>query len=205
MLGNSQQYRYFSFLTQSRFRDPKQNKAKEFEAQISWASAEGKPKNLDASISSSEVELVKYIPQNFLEEICNKPDRERDRDFDLELQKVIFSHIPAAERLDQSSLEALLNFKTVQTVERIRSLRVDLEHLNALIAHNEDKLSVFYEESVQDALVARLADLDANQKAKPIPVTPPPATDQIPDYGAITEGIGTNTKLQSRSLAKNDA
>ncbi len=145
LLGNSQQYRYFSFLNQSRFRDPKQNKAKEFEARISWASGDGKPKNLDANISASEVELVKYIPQNFLEEICNKPDRERDRDFDLELQKVIFSHIPPAERLDQSSLEALLSFKTVQTVERIRSLRVELENLNALIAHNEDKLSEFYE------------------------------------------------------------
>jgi ABC-type lipoprotein export system ATPase subunit len=200
LMGNSQQQRYFSFLNQSRFRDPKQNKAKEFEARLLWASGDGKPKSLDASVGPSEVELVKYIPQNFLEEICNKPDRERDSDFDEELQKLIFSHVPPAERLDQSSLDDLLSFKTIQTVERITSLRGDLSQLNALIAHEEDKLSPLYEESVKNAFAARMADLDTNQKVQPVPVAPPPSADQIPGYAEVTKAISDKTKHRASLL-----
>jgi len=177
LLGNSHQDRFFSFLHETRFRDPKHNKAKHFEARINWESGPGKMKTLDMAVGAQDIELVKYIPQNFLERICNESENKEETDFDKELKKVIFSHVPDEERLGQDSLDSLLSYKTSETYELIKSLRNELEKINNEIVNCEEKLTPGYRQHIQNSFETRLADLKAHEEIKPIPVESPTADD----------------------------
>ncbi len=175
LLGNTHQDKFFSFLDETRFRDPKQNKAKHFEANITWESGPGKTKTLDTPVGAQDVELVKYIPQNFLERICNESENKQETDFDKELKKVIFSHVPDEDHLGQDSLDSLLSYRTSETNELIKVLRNELEKINADIVSCEQKLTPNYRQQIQNSLEARLADLKAHEDIKPLPVEPPTA------------------------------
>jgi hypothetical protein len=90
LLGNSS-CREYSFLNNKKFRDPKNNKAREFEAQITWESNENPlARSLANDTPDYEIERVKYIPQKFFEGICNENVVEEGSGFDKELKKVIF-------------------------------------------------------------------------------------------------------------------
>ena len=141
LLGNSHQFKSFSFLNEVRFRDPKQNKAQHFESAAIWEVGPTKFKSLDADVREQDVELVKYIPQNFLEQICNETENKSETDFDSELKKVIFSHVHTSDRLGQDSLDALLSYKTSETYDFLSGLRAELEKINIDIAECERKLS----------------------------------------------------------------
>lgn len=176
LLGNSHQDKSFSFLSEARFRDPKDNKARQFEAFLTWESGPGKTKSLDARVGQQEVELVKYIPQNFLELICNETETKRETDFDKELKKVIFSHVPEEERLSQDSLDSLLTFKTGETYQFIEALRDDLQKINLGIVRLEETQTPEYRQQIQNNLETKLEQLRANESIKPVPV-PPPSVD----------------------------
>jgi hypothetical protein len=59
-------------------------------------------------LTNNQPELIKYIPQNFLEHICNEIGKIEETEFDKELKNIIFSHIDESNRLGMSSLENLL-------------------------------------------------------------------------------------------------
>ncbi len=72
LLGNTPQSYYFSFLNPDKFRQPKNNKAKHFDASLKWKSGTVKTKNLNEGVEEEAIETIKYIPQNYLEIICNE-------------------------------------------------------------------------------------------------------------------------------------
>lgn len=118
LLGNTPRFGSFGFLRSDRFCDPKSNKAKHFEASLAWADATGDgPVSLDAQPESTAVEKVRYIPQNYLEEICNEVGLGRESRFYSELQKVIFSHVPKSDREEFETLDALLDHKGEEITE----------------------------------------------------------------------------------------
>lgn len=141
LLGNSTREDAFSFLNKDRFRDPKTKKATHFEAKLSWRSGFEITKPLDSGVDTSKLESVKYIPQNFLETICNEVDDGTETEFDREIKNVIFSHIDEANRLRQSSLDDLLKFRTEETNTRISKLRTDLNKANLKFSELEKKAS----------------------------------------------------------------
>ena len=206
LLGNSHQQQSFSFLNSARFRDPKQNKAKYFEAALVWESRQGKFRSLDANVGAQEIELVKYIPQNFLEQICNETESKQETDFDKELKKIIFSHVPPSDRLSQDSLDSLLSYKTSESFELIRVLRVELERINAEVAHCEDLLAPEYKQQIQNNLQTKLEDLRTNESVKPLPVDPPSAdTAAEGDTAALIATINEkkdSLKLMSEEFQK---
>ena len=72
LLGNTKQSKACSFLSDKGFKNPRDNKARNFEATMSWLSGPSQSASLDASVDENKPELIKYIPQNFLEIICNE-------------------------------------------------------------------------------------------------------------------------------------
>ena len=199
LLGNSHQANAFSFLNERRFRDPKRNKAKQFEASLCWESGPGKFRNLAADVGTEETEFVKYIPQNFLERICNETEQKNETDFDKELKKVIFSHVRPTERLGQDSLDALLAYKTVESYEFIRSLRAELEAINAQIADCEDRLTEGYKQRIENSLKTKLAELEAHEGIKPASVEPP-ATEASASSETVALFALINTKKEARKV-----
>jgi hypothetical protein len=197
LLGNSHQDRFFSFLHDDRFRNPKHNKSKHFEAQLEWVSGLGRTKSLDLLVGRQEVELVKYIPQNFLERVCNESDDKGETDFDRELKKVIFSHVPEEERLSQDSLDSLLAYKTRETEGHIGVLRSELRRMNFEIVRQEGKLEPSYREQIQNSLDARLRDQRAHESLIPTPVLPPPS-----DLDAQVQTVTLTPTLEGRRASR---
>jgi hypothetical protein len=132
LLSNTKQHAHLTFLSDKNFRQPRDNKARHFQATLIWESGTAFTKGLDEPVDEQQPELVKYLPQNFLEKICTQLGRIEESDFDRELKKVIFSHVEIAERLGKASLDDLIAYKTSEANARIRLLKQELqEQLNA--------------------------------------------------------------------------
>ncbi|MDT8067939.1 MAG: hypothetical protein ROO76_07190 [Terriglobia bacterium] len=72
LLGNCELEKHFSFLNEAKFRQPKGSKAKHFQASLVWANDHQDIKLLSDSTNSSNPASISYIPQNYLETICNE-------------------------------------------------------------------------------------------------------------------------------------
>lgn len=91
LLGNTPRHAAFSFLTPTKFRRSKNNKSRQFKASLTWADGTTDPvPSLDENPSPDAVEKVKYIPQSYLEDICNEIGAGKSGRFYDELQQVIF-------------------------------------------------------------------------------------------------------------------
>ncbi len=118
-------------------------------------------------------ELVKYIPQNYLETICTELKESQDTQFNRELMEVIYSHVGDADRLGKGSLQELVAYLTNETEERIKQLTGELTELNAKIVSLEEQTAPEYRSGLQAQLEQRRAELNAHDKAKPVEVLQP--------------------------------
>jgi ABC-type lipoprotein export system ATPase subunit len=174
LLGNTPRFKSFSFLNAERFRHPKDNKARQFQADLTWAdgSKEG-PTSLDKDPSPQSVEKIKYIPQNYLEEICNEISLGKSTRFYSELQEVIFSHVPQAEREGFRSLDDLLEYRSKEVQNGIDLLLIDLDKLNRQIVTIEDQLTPEYKNALEEQLKERKRELQSHENTKPKAVPKP--------------------------------
>ncbi len=188
LLGNTKQYRDFSFLSDTKFRDPKSGtKAENFEATMTWASGGAEPaKNLNTNPAEGAVELVKYIPQNYLETICNEVRRLEEGEFDRELKSVVFSHVDPTETLGCADLDALIKYKTKASRDTRDRLVTELGELNASIVALEREASPERKAELENAIKQKELELDAHDKSEPPAMIEPKAD---PDSQARTEEI----------------
>ena len=84
--GDTRNFANFSFLNSRRFRDPKANLSSHFEGTITWADGTTSSAFLDANPDPSRVERVKYLPQSYLETLCNELAGSGSARFDAELR-----------------------------------------------------------------------------------------------------------------------
>jgi hypothetical protein len=140
LLGSTAQHGHFSFLNDEKFRQPRNNKAKHFKATLKWEDGSSSTALLADPVDSESLELVGYIPQNYLEVICNEIQTSDSR-FDKELKSVIFSHVDETEKLGAETLDELLTFLTEQTHARLKQLRDELSVINENIIELERKTS----------------------------------------------------------------
>lgn len=172
LLGETRHSASFSFLNAGKFRQPKNNKARHFNASLAWESGLGSEKRLDAETDTTAVETVKYIPQNYLETICNEMRGGESR-FDEELKGVIFSHVGKAERLRAASLDQLIDFRTQETDEAIKLLCSELREINLEITGLEARLLPAYRKTLEAQAAEKQRELDAHDVTKPTEVSKP--------------------------------
>lgn len=192
LLGNTPRYDSFSFLSSERFKEKKANKAKHFEASLNWADdkTDG-PVSLDDIPNPGSVETVKYIPQDYLEKICNEVSLGNGSQFYAELQNVIFSHVPFAEQLGFSSLDDLLEHRSSETKRTIDLLIDQLRAINREIVSCEEQLTDTHRKSLESQLAAKQREIDAHDQAKPqIPAIP------VDDGAASELSITVNSQLK---------
>ena len=178
LLCNTKQYKDFTFLSDKNFRQPRDNKAKHFQATLTWESGIPITKGLDEQVDEQLPELVKYIPQNFLEKICTQLGKIEETDFDYELKKVIFSHVELADRLGKVSLDELIEFKTSEANVRIQILTQELHRINEEVIAFEEKNQPEYRRRIENLLSAQRQELDVHVKSKPVEV-PKPENDTV--------------------------
>jgi energy-coupling factor transporter ATP-binding protein EcfA2 len=79
----------------------------------------------------SDVPLVRYLSQDFVEKLCSTDLT--GQALVSEIESVVFSHLPEAERLDASSFDELRRLKTEHLTSKRNAMRAQLSKLNGEI------------------------------------------------------------------------
>lgn len=174
LLGYTHASSEFSFLNTDRFLDRKKSLGDMFCATVTWNSGHEVPRVLsENSIDPTSVELVKYIPQNYLETICSELKATRETQFYHELMEVIFSHVSDENRLNTETLEELIDYLTEEKEKRINQLLSELNNVNEAIVAMEYQRTEEHRKSLEAQLMQRLNELKAHEETKPSEVNEP--------------------------------
>ncbi|MGC6587732.1 TrlF family AAA-like ATPase [Paenibacillus sp. Dod16] len=180
----------FEFLNDKKFRNSKNNFSQHFEATLKWASEDTVTKKLSENVHSTEVERVKYIPQQYLEKLCNEMNLASGNSFDAEIKKVIFSHISIENRLGCETFDQLLNLKTRELSEEMNIYRRQVNEVNSLICELEMKRTSSYREQINEQLKAKQIEYDQHLKTMPEEVEKPLSDNQgNVGYAELTQKV----------------
>lgn len=185
LVGNTTNYEDFSFLTKNKFR--KSNLARNFEAKIKWESnIEETPLSLDINPESSKQEKVKYLPQQFLEKLCNNENNK----FENELKKVIFSHVSEEDRLSKTTLDELIEHNSQTIMQAIEIIKLEVVNLNKKIIKLEKKSKQSTIKEIEEKINSKLQELSIHDFSKPQEEKIPTETPEIQnELKLITESI----------------
>ena len=159
----------FSFLKTAKFRERKGRIANKFEASLVWEDGKKYVKNLFDDVQETEVISVKYIPQGQFERLTNEIDTAEK--FQTEIENVVFSHMPEAERQDAKSFKELIEKTTYSVTSSLKSLRSEIEEVNKLTIDLEKKTTPSYRKELENLRKKKQDELDA--LIEPVPVTDP--------------------------------
>ena len=173
LLGNCESAESFSFLSDRKFRQAKTNKAREFEATLIWCNGHPVIRKLSDSTDPDMPRDVSYIPQSYLEEICNEVNSTPGSQFDAELKSVIFSHVAEHKKLNAESLDDLIRFQTEPIEERTTALRTELHDINARILELEGRSSAANRQLLLNLRASKERELKAHDDLKPAEVLKP--------------------------------
>jgi DNA repair exonuclease SbcCD ATPase subunit len=128
---------------------------------------------------------VKYIPQNYFETLTN--EIQEVRQFQTEIENVVFSHVEQSDRLNQSSFKDLEELKTQESREKISDLKKKLRELH----HRLDDLKNRNKPEFKDTLKKELGKLQAEFKAleASIPDEVPQPSTESPEQQANSKKI----------------
>lgn len=204
LLSNTKQYSNFTFLSDKNFRPQRDNKARHFQATLTLASGIPITKGLEDSVDEQQPELVKYIPQNFLEEICTQLGKIEESSFDHEIKKVIFSHVEDSDTLGQATLDGLIAFRTTEANQEIDLLKNELHRINEQIVALEEKTTHEYRATVQNLLDKKRAELAAHDVIRPAamakPENDPARSEQIATTSAAIESARQALSAQNTTI-----
>ena len=209
LIGNTPNSSKFSFLNQKRFRKQPHEKSQHFEAVLTWESGTMDKADLSSLVDDTAAETIKYIPQGLFDEICSEvPGGEKGK-FDEEIERVIFSRLPTAERLSKSKLSDLIDFKTQETYEAISLLKTDIEAINRVIIQLENEASTDYQKRITSQYDLKKRELNAHEAKKPTPINPPSQNGQdtnlVKDISAgETKQIELHQKIQTFVTTENE-
>ncbi len=122
--GNSGRDAEFGFLNETRFLSPRNRTRQDYQARVSWADTSSRMVGLHEGHDRKSLERVEYLPQRLIERICaSDPTSEQRGSFEEELTRVLFHHIPKAERQGATNLAELLTLKTSAVDQEFVDLR----------------------------------------------------------------------------------
>ncbi len=191
LLGNSENERFFSFLSDQKFRQPKSNKAAHFVATLTWESGQNTTRGLEELVPPGKICSVTFLPQRFLEEICDDVTVGKTG-FDRELEAVIFSHVSEADRLGKASLGELVAYSAELLREKVAQRRQELASTSEMIAELEGQLRPEQRARLEAQIAQKEGELLAHDRARP-PAASKPEDDpsRAAAMVALTDRINT--------------
>lgn len=190
LAGDTKNFKSFSFLKDTRFRNPRNKLAQHFIGALGWHDGTESERQLDHDPTETSVERVKYLPQSYLETLCNELGEGGSATFDTELRKIIYTHVPDEARLGYASMDDLLGFKVAEIDSAREQLVKEVSKANAEILQTERRLTPEFKQSLQERRDTKIAELKALDAAKPAPVEDPTVLDAGQDESkAATEKI----------------
>lgn len=109
LAANSDRQEDFSFLNTRRFRSSA-TLASQYEVELQWADSSVSTAKLGDEYSPAAPIRVDYLPQSLIEKVCSAdPNSVTKREFEFELERVVFRHIDDEARGDATSLKQFLD------------------------------------------------------------------------------------------------
>jgi ABC-type lipoprotein export system ATPase subunit len=167
LCANYQNHEDFSFLNSRKFRDGKHDK--NFEATLTWQSDTAQKRGLDDKSTTGPIEDVKYLPQGHFERLTNEISTARE--FQSEIEKVVFAHLDDSERMGAESFRELVESQKRLVEAEITTLSESLNPINKTIIELELKQSPAYTSELGQRLKKKEEELNAI--VEPIPVSDP--------------------------------
>lgn len=195
-LGHSRQSKHFSFLKRDRFLGKSGDPARHFTGTLTWRDESTEARTLEMLPTDDKQELVRYIPQNYFEELCNEHVSGKSDSFEKELRAVIFSHTSEEMRLGALDFDQLTEQQEQALRNRLGEYRKELKTLNASIARIEDQLQPIEEKKLTDQLLVKTREIEEHQKVKPAEVAPPPETMEPEQKQAAEALAATAQKIE---------
>jgi ABC-type lipoprotein export system ATPase subunit len=167
LLGESRQETHFSFLSnKSKNKKFKQTGyAENFSGELVWLNSTTTKKFLSDNVDLTKPEAIRYLPQNYFEELTNDIEIIT---FRREIEDVVFSHVDETDRLGCSSFEELQILKTQQNIQETSFLKTNLRELNIEIIRLEKEIDPIFKKSVVEELLVKEAELRATDLNKPL-------------------------------------
>ncbi len=187
-LCKSQNMKDASFLTANRFRKSPAKYASDYIGSLTWGDNKTNDLNLDDSNYGTSIEDSQYLPQSFIEKLCNDIDDE----FQKEIDKVIFSYVDSAEKGEAHNLNELIKEKTKQIEINTEIKLRKIHSLNEVIIKLENKKTKKYKTLIKDNLIKLEETLKRHEELKPKEVSKPDNSNN-PEYE--TKLIELNTKI----------
>ena len=167
-----------SFLNDRRFRKAPKKYANDYSATLTWLDGETRTDSLAVSQNKSAIEDAQYLPQKYIEDVCN----DFGDTFQREIDKVIFSYVDKAERGDAQNLDGLVQLKSKPLEIRFQDERTKLADINNKIVKLEKKKTVEYRKTISESLAKANETLQRHEKSKPAEVSKPEQKDADKEY-----------------------
>jgi DNA repair exonuclease SbcCD ATPase subunit len=117
--------------------------------------------------------MVRYLPQNFIEELCNPVTADERKLFETEIKDVIFSWVPETERYGRTSLDEIINYRSDVVHRKVDELRSKINKTNKQIVNLEKKLKEDYQKEIEEKLKEKKKELESHNENKPQKVIKP--------------------------------
>lgn len=185
-----------SFLNDKRFRKSPKNYANDYNATLTWLDEETYTNTLVASLDDNSIEDAQYLPQKYIEDVCN----DFGDVFQKEIDKVIFSYVDKAERGDAQNLDGLVKLKSKPLEIRFQDERTKLEEINRRIINLERKKTGEYRKTVVEHLKNAEEMLKRHEKSKPAEVSKPEQKDSDVEYQTKLNGLNEEIQKQKNAI-----
>jgi len=151
---------HFSFLHKDKFLKGKL--ADKFTAKIVWESdGESDDVRLGADLKTENPESVRFIPQNYFEELTNELEISK---FQHVLENIIFEYIPDGEKLNKSSFEELESYKAENVNTAIQDQKNKIQNINKEIIDLEKKKHPDYLKSIEGQITKKEIEIAEQNK-----------------------------------------
>lgn len=185
---------YFSFLNGERFRKPPLNPSASFTVKMTWCDKSESFKKLSDKIGSAVIERVKYLPQKYIETVCN----ELGEEFQAEINKMVFSYLPEEDKLGRKNFDTLMEYMCSSVDDESKLLQKQISEINRDIIKLEEMSTQEYSEELHNKLKLKLDEVRTHRLNKPLPVKPP-KTD--PEKESTLQGIANSiTDVEKKIL-----
>ena len=162
LLGNSRNYKYFSFLNDKKFKKGKL--ATNFIGELIWVDVNSEKSNLNDEVDYNSIEKVKYLPQNYFEILCGDID---NKDFQKEIEQVVFDHLDDKEKFNKDSFQDLIDYKADNANKSIQEMLNSLSDINKDISRMEIKRNPKYKSELKSRLEQKQGEIKAHESNKP--------------------------------------
>lgn len=132
---------------------------------------------LSSSYDATLPSRVKHLPQHFIEVLCN----EEQGQFEMEIERVVFSHVKEDEKLGCQSLSDLIQYRSQALQQAADHMKHQVADLNLRIASLEERMAPVHVSQLESQLTQQLDELRGMLQKRPPVLQAPKSADPVLD------------------------